>query len=350
MNESDKTTNASNIEILRKSKKRKRETNRIYFLGLFIVLFLVIRGSSSEPNIKLVMYEDKKVPGFLECTYAVDGTKDEPMAIYAFELKYGKPVKKGSYYLPISCPDYFLERDLTYLEGRLYLDRNEKGIWQLESFPLSQPLTPEKEKELESKVEQRCLGVAIAVDTERETLKTYFIAKDILALWSEKGWKGKYVYLNHDSETFLNPGKTPWLDEKSKIVWLPKGQKGPKDHLRILVWKVRGLENFGDPTIDLNPWGISFLQGLLRENYIVFTDIELGDSRAYLIPPQLISKNRSRLEKEKAVLIKLNNDGRVTQVIDFTGTGEIERFWNIKLFLSRPNWYPYFKAYHRSFF
>lgn len=343
MNESDRTIRNSNKEIFRKSKKRRREMNRIHFLGLFIFLFAIV-GRSVAGDIKLVMYEDEKVPGFLECTYAVEATKDEPDAIYAFELKNGNPTKEGSYYLPIGCPDYVLERDLAYLKGRLYLDRDAKGTWQLKYFP--EPLAAEEEKKLESiNADQRCIGVAIAGDPERGTIFPYFVPKDILALWSKKGWKGKYVYLQHDSETFLNRGKVPWSDEKGNVIWLSKSQGEPKDHLRTFVWKVKGLEIFGDPTVDLNFFGELFLKHQFRTNYIVLTDIRSGNPRAYLILPKLVNKNRVELKKEKAVLIKLNDDGQVTQMIDFTGTGEAERFWNIKLYLSRPSWYPYFKAY-----
>jgi len=186
------------------------------------------------------------------------------------------------------------------------------------------------------------VGLANPIDKERGTIQTYLTSSDLIALWSKMGWRGNHVYLNHDSETDRHKGKLPWVTQNGEIVWLGADTKDSGDYIRLLVWKVKGFQDFDgrDAPVELNKAGEAFLLNLFEMNYVVLTGTVSADHRAFLMSRKLVQQSQAAPPKEWSIAIGIGDDGRVVDTLEFTKSGAKDWFLKSKISLSRPVWYP----------
>jgi len=198
-----------------------------------------------------------------------------------------------------------------------------------------------------SSTAKRVVGRAYAVDKKRGTIFTYFISDDIRALWSEFGWRDKFVYLVHDNQVPGHEGELPYFDpEKNNYVLLSENEKPALHLIKFLTWKVKGLKGYfaghkgEDEAVFLNGAGNLLLEKLLQDNWFVLIGDPVGSKRAYLFSDQKLKKYFKDLQKKKAIFARLDFNGRLLRAFDYQGNQIPKTKLNFKLSVSRPSWYP----------
>ena len=194
------------------------------------------------------------------------------------------------------------------------------------------------------------VGKANSLDKESGLLKTYFNEDDILALWSETGWKKQhFIYLDHDKNVTDREGFLPyWDNNKRDVLWVKEKEKKTPDLIPIVVWKVKGIEELigGDATVHLNNSGTDIFRQLVSQKFLVLEGTPPGSKKAYFLSSEEIKGKTIQLKVREAVITKLDTDGFVVGTYNLDLKPTYSKDVNFKLLFSRPEWYPQYQPGH----